>query len=113
MDSIVLSSTVARNTEVVAADLDDGLVMMSIEQGKYFDVSGIGPRIWELLAQPITVAAIANTIQAEYEVDEPTCQADMLAFVSELLHLKLVSLHPDAKVPAPGESGGLDGAASC
>lgn len=88
-----LNSTtlITRNPNLVAADIDGDLVMMSIERGEYFGITGVGSRVWELLATPITVADITRVICTEYTVDEATCQADMQAFVEELIQLGLAS----------------------
>ena len=77
--------TFVRKPDLIAAEMDGDLVMMSVERGEYFGVGGIGARVWELLAQPTTVAEIARTICAEYDVDEARCLADMQAFVDALV----------------------------
>jgi len=82
---------ITRNSNLVAADIDSDLVMMSIEQGEYFGITGVGSRVWELLAAPITVADVVRVICAEYAVDEATCQADMQAFIEELIQLGLAA----------------------
>jgi len=90
--SPVLSTTlITRSPDLVAADIDGDLVMMSIEQGEYFGITGVGSRVWELLAAPITVADVVRVICVEYAVDEATCQADMQAFIEELIQLGLAS----------------------
>lgn len=82
----------SRNPDLIAADMDGDIVMMSIEHEEYYGISGVGPRVWELLATPISVADITRVICAEYAVDEATCQSDMQAFVEELMRLGLVSV---------------------
>jgi len=90
--STIETTPITRNPNQVAADIDGDLVMMSIEQGEYFGITGVGSRVWELLATPITVADIVRVICAEYAVDEARCQADMRTFVEELIRLGLVSV---------------------
>ena len=92
MTHLTSSTLTTRNPNLVAADIDGDLVMMSIEQGEYFGITGVGSRVWELLATPITVADIVRVICAEYAVDEARCQADMQTFVEELIQLGLVSV---------------------
>jgi hypothetical protein len=79
------------NPDLIAADMDGDKVMMSIERGEYFGISGVGPRVWELLAAPISISKITQVICDEYEVDETTCLADMRTFVEELIKHGLVS----------------------
>ena len=85
-------SYIIRNPNQVAAEIDGDLVMMNIGQGEYYGITGVGSRIWELLATPITVADIVRVICTEYDVEEAQCQADTQAFVEELIKLGLASV---------------------
>jgi hypothetical protein len=82
---IELDTHFVRNPDLIATDMDGDTVMMSIERGEYYGVSGVGTRIWELLETPKTVAQIITSICAEFEVDEATCQADAERFIRELM----------------------------
>ena len=54
MSSIQGTTVVVRDPDMIAAEMDGDLVMMSIERGEYFGVGGVGPRLWELLEAPWT-----------------------------------------------------------
>jgi len=82
---------VTRNSELISATVDDDLVMMSMTKGEYYGISGVGARIWELLAEPTTLDSVIDTICAEYEVDSQVCRADVEEFVTRLSDLGLVS----------------------
>ena len=79
------------NPDLIAADMDGETVMMSIDRGAYFGIAGVGSRIWELLATPISIAQITQTICDEYEVDADTCMADVQKFARDLIQHQLVS----------------------
>jgi len=85
-------SCAVRSSDQVFVKIDGDLVMMSIERGEYYGITGVGSRIWELLATPITVADIVRVICVEYDVEEAQCQADTQAFVEELIKLGLASV---------------------
>ncbi len=89
--STTLVTIITRNPDMVAADIDGDLVMMSVEQGEYFGITGVGPRVWHLLAEPTTVSDLTRAICAEYAVEESICQAEMQAFIEELIDLGLAS----------------------
>lgn len=80
-----------RNSELISATVDDDLVMMSLTKGEYYGISGVGARIWELLAEPTTLDSLVDTICAEYKVDPQVCRADVEEFVTRLGDLGLVS----------------------
>lgn len=92
MIALTPTTSIARNPDLISTDMDGDTVMMSIERGEYFGIGGVGSRVWEILAEPKTLAAIIETICAEYEVDPTTCQTDMHKFVGELLKGGLVSV---------------------
>ncbi len=78
-------SQFAHNPDLIATDMDGDTVMMSIERGEYYGVSGVGTRIWELLEKPTKLSQVITTICDEFEVDEATCQADAERFIRELI----------------------------
>ena len=92
MTALTPDALLIRNPDLIATDMDGDTVMMSIERGTYFGIGGVGSRLWVLLAQPISMAQLTQTICSEYEVDAATCQADIAKFTQELLKNGLVSL---------------------
>jgi hypothetical protein len=92
MTPLTMSSHLVRVPDLLSADMDGDLVMMSVESGEYYGVGGVGPRIWELLEQPITVDAIVAVICAEFEVEETRCREDVLTFARQLVETGLVRL---------------------
>jgi hypothetical protein len=83
--ALTRDTTVKRNPQLIAADMDGDTVMMSIESGEYFGLGGVGTRVWELIDTPRTLAQLTQTICAEYEVDAATCEADISRFLADLL----------------------------
>jgi hypothetical protein len=83
--SLTLDTRIVRLPDLIASEMDGDLVMMSIERGEYYGISGVGTRIWELVEQPASLAQIASTIHAEFDIDAPSCERDVLQFVGEML----------------------------
>jgi len=79
------ASVISRIMEVVAAEMDGEIVMISIENGKYYGMDAIGSRIWELIEAPQSVAEVVRILGEEYEVEQQQCQADILGFL-DCLH---------------------------
>ncbi|HUF87243.1 MAG TPA: lasso peptide biosynthesis PqqD family chaperone [Thermohalobaculum sp.] len=88
--TIGLETVVVRGSEHVEAEMGGQTVMMSIARGKYFALDGTARRIWELVAEPASVAEIVDRLVAEYEVDRERCTAEVMAFVRELLDNGLI-----------------------
>lgn len=87
-----LDTQLTRNPDLIATDMDGDTVMMSIARGEYYGIGGVGSRVWELLEQPISLSTIVGMICKEFDVDEPTCQADMVRFLGELQEHGLVTV---------------------
>ena len=85
MSPVTLATTIERHPDMVAVEMGQDLVMMSIQKSAYYGLSGVGPFIWEQMAEPVTVATLCQRILAEYDVAEATCQADVLRFIEVLI----------------------------
>ncbi len=81
-----------RNPDLVSADMDGDLVMMSIENGEYYGIGGVGPRIWELLEEPVDIDSIVQTVTTQFEVEPDRCRADAIDFVQKLVELGLIKV---------------------
>jgi hypothetical protein len=90
MSDIGPDELVVRDPDMIAAEMDGDLVMMSIEQGRYFGISGVGTRVWELLEKPASVDQLCAAVLEEYDVDEGVCRADIHAYVEKLLGMGLL-----------------------
>jgi hypothetical protein len=88
---IGLETTVTRDADILYAPVgaEEG-VMMSVTKGRYYGVDAVGLRIWELLETPATVAEVCARLQEEFEVDAPTCDAEVLQFVNDLIENGIV-----------------------
>ncbi|WP_448192475.1 PqqD family peptide modification chaperone [Azospirillum sp. sgz301742] len=79
-----MSASIQRAGDVFAAPLDDTLLMMSVENGQYYGLNGVGTRIWELLEQPTTEVAVVERLLAEYEVTPDVCAEQVAGFLAGL-----------------------------
>jgi len=93
MAQIGPETLIARGTEHVETQMGGQTVMMSIPRGKYFALGGTAQRIWECLAEPLTVRQIVDRLAAEYDIDAAECEAEVIAFVRELAENGLAVEH--------------------
>ena len=82
--------TYRRKPDLIGASVDDEMVMMSVDNGQYYGLSGIAPRVWELLETPHTFDQLVDRILEEFKVDRTVCEADMSGFLKEMVELGLV-----------------------
>ena len=81
---VELNSRIARSREVVSTEVDGEVVMMSVEQGNYSGLDGIGSEIWHLLESPLRVSDICDQMMARYHVEKDVCEKDVLTFLNDL-----------------------------
>ena len=93
MDQKITTEThIKRNIEVFASEIDDEVVMMNIQSGKYFGMDAVGSRIWQLIEEKIRVKDIIAQLLEEYDVTEEQCRSDVLEFLNELYEQNLVQV---------------------
>jgi len=76
----------------LVSNMNEEKVMMSIQNGKYYNLGRVGGRIWELVEQPLTIRDIADQLVAEYEIDRETCENQVTAFVLRMLNEGLLKV---------------------
>ena len=87
---LLLAHLVVRESGVLASSLDQGVTMLGENPDEFFQLDAIGKRIWELLAKPLPVEAVCQTLAEEFEVDLATCQRDVLVFLEQLRERGLI-----------------------
>jgi hypothetical protein len=96
------------NTGDVAAKVIDGeAIIMNLANGLYFSMDEVGSAVWEMVEVGRSLDEMAAGLEARFEVDRPTVEADVTRLAGELLaeNLVVVSDTPPADSTAPASSG--------
>ena len=75
----------------VSAEIDGELVMLNMEQGRYYGMTGIAPHIFGILKQPTSLSEVVASVCSEYDVDVDTCQKDVRKFLEEMEAFGLIA----------------------
>jgi Coenzyme PQQ synthesis protein D (PqqD) len=84
------SAVLRRTDDHVAAPLEEWLVMMHIDAGKYYLLDDIASVVWEGLATPKSVDDLVADLCTRYDISDAQCRADILPFLTELHEKGLV-----------------------
>ena len=99
---IGLTTIVARDEAVIFTEIDDVIIMMDVDEGRYYELDEVGARIWAVIESGASVAAICDALREEYEVAADVCQRDVLDFVTEAQHrgvIRVLEVSGEAKTP--------------
>jgi hypothetical protein len=86
------ATMVSRSPSVLTAEVDGEVVMMSIEQGRYFGLDDIGSDIWKRLEPPCTFAALVDRLAADYDADRAVIAADVRSLLGQMAKQDVVRL---------------------
>ena len=81
-----------RNKKTISGRLHDEIIMMDMEQGKYFSLNSTATAIWELLDKPLSAEELCDRLAEEYEVEKEKCIEDVNAILTEMKALGLIKL---------------------
>lgn len=84
------TAVLRRTDDHVSAPLEESLVMMDIDAGKYYLLDDVAAFVWTRLATPTSVEALVAELCSRYDVSSSRCEADVLPFLTELHQKGLV-----------------------
>ena len=105
---IEFSSRIVRSEAIDFTELDDTIVMMDVDEGRYYQLDPVGARVWALIESGPRVAEVCDALAAEYEVAPETCREETGAFLGELSRLAVVQVRQPDEVESDGAATGDD-----
>lgn len=92
IDKISLNSIVLQSPGNIISDMDGETVMMSIDNGKYYNLGVIGGYIWSIIKTPISINNLISKLTNEFDVENIECQKEVIPFLELLLKEKLIMI---------------------
>ena len=84
---------VKRKAGLLASIMDGETVMLDVDSGHYFGLSGAGSHIWSMLEQERSVAAVVDGVKAQFAVGaDDNVDEDVIAFLQKLVDKGLVGV---------------------
>lgn len=86
-----MTSTITKRKEQYSETaIDDEIVVMSLDSGTFFSLTGTGRAIWELLEAQNERARLLAALAEAYAVDEAAIAGEFDAFIASLSEAGLV-----------------------
>lgn len=79
-----------RSSDISACTVGDETIVLSLPTSRYFTITGVGTRVFELLAEDLSLDELVGTITEEYEVEPATARRDIEAFLDRLRDAQLL-----------------------
>lgn len=79
-----------RSADISARKLGDETIVLSLATSRYFAITGVGRRVFELLTEERSMDQLVEVIVDEYDVTTAVARRDVEAFVDRLRSAQLL-----------------------
>jgi hypothetical protein len=87
---ISLQDIIVQGKGNIVSDMGEEKVMLSVHNGKYYNLGEIGGRIWELIEKPVKIEQMVETLMSEYAVAQSECEQQVISFIELLSNEGLI-----------------------
>jgi hypothetical protein len=82
---------------VLVQSVTDQQVLLDLDGGQYYALDEVSGRIWSLCDGTNSVAAVVDAVCRDYDAPAETVEADVVAFLGEMVAEKLLLQEPGAQ----------------
>jgi len=88
-----LNTRVSIPNTIFSQEVDDETIILDSNIQEYFNFSGVGKIIWDLLDEGKNLIEIHEYISSEFEVEEETLTTDIINFITLLKEKNLIEIN--------------------
>lgn len=93
MQAINDKTMLQRSFDIINANIDDEMVLMSIDEGKYYGANKVARKLWELLENPLSFAELCQKVENAFDISEvPNYRDEIIEFLNSMLDQKLITI---------------------
>lgn len=90
LNNITNDCTISQVPGNIVSNMNDEMVMLNIENGKYYNLGEIGGVIWEKIGSAITYQQLVSALLLEFDVTKSECEQHVINFINSLQAENLV-----------------------
>ncbi|KHE69229.1 lasso peptide biosynthesis PqqD family chaperone [Halobacillus sp. BBL2006] len=90
--TLVSTQWVSQKEGNIVSDMNGERVMLSIENGKYYNLGELGGEIWDLIEEPIPINQVIERLLYQYEVERNVCEVQVQNFLNQLYNENLIAI---------------------
>ena len=76
----------------IVSDMGGEKVMLSVRQGRYYNLGDIGGEIWEQIKEPMLVEELILILMDKYDVQNNDCEQQVMSFLEHLRDEQLITI---------------------
>lgn len=76
----------------IVSDMGGEKVMLSVSNGKYYNLGEMGGEIWEMIEKPTVINELISKLLDQYKVGKSQCEEEVLSFLELLQNEKLIQV---------------------
>jgi hypothetical protein len=95
---IELNSLIVQVEGNIVSDMDGEKVMLSVSNGKYYNLGRIGGDIWDLINNPISIQQLVTELISQYDIGQDQCEEQVNTFIQNLLEEDLIHIVEKTKL---------------
>jgi hypothetical protein len=96
---INLEDRICLNSKLNSAEVGGEIILMSLEEGRYYTLDDIGSAIFRRLGGPVLVSVLCDELAREYAAEAAAVEQDVLDLLRNMLENGLIVRVPIVRVP--------------
>jgi len=81
-----------RNPDMVFSEVDGEVVMLSVQNGEYYNLNEVSSDIWQELKEACSFKDLVIRLQETYEVPYETCETETRIFLEQTLEKGIIEI---------------------
>ena len=88
------NTTIVQSDQIIQASFGDEVLAFDGEKGRYYGAEGVGSVVLSMIGSSIAISEICDRLMDDYEIDRGKCEAEVIAFLNNLLEKGVITIVP-------------------
>lgn len=85
------AATLVRSQEMIATEVDGEIVLISLDDGRYYGLDSVASEIWRRLESPKRADALCDELQTHFAGDPDTISRETMEFLAKMAEQRLIA----------------------
>jgi len=90
--TVKINDVVSQVEGNIVSDMDGEKVMLSIQNGKYYNLGEVGGVIWECIKEPTSIHHLVDSLITQFDVEVNECRIQVIEFLNQLVEEGLIKV---------------------